>query len=113
MKIYLYELHDTLINNPESIFIRCSELEAEEKAKTYTFKDYCSPRIYKSEIGCVKKPYYSQVYLLENDEEKAKELFRNYLLKRLDEEKKRHEKECDGINKLLLVCQSEQEVHIQ
>jgi len=104
MKIYLYELRELFIDKPGCL-LTCDELEAEEKVKTYTFKKYCSPRIYKSEIGCVKKSYSNQLYLLEKDDEKAKKLFRNYLSERLDAEKKRHAEECNKINKLLSACQ--------
>ena len=107
MKIYFYELRDLFINKPESMFITCSELEAEEKTKTYMVKSHWLSRLNKSNIGCVAKFCGIYVYLLEKDEEKAKKLFRNYLSKSFDEEKKRHEEECNEINRLLSVCQSE------
>lgn len=65
----------TLCTYREEPEIRMSVVEVDEKPKTYQTKGRFFSRIKKSEIGCLTGYCRETVYLLENDFEKAKELF--------------------------------------
>lgn len=61
-------------------------LEAEEKQKSYmTTETHWRTRINKSDIGTVDN--YDNVYLLEDDEKKAKEIFCRELKSRIERKK--------------------------
>ena len=63
-------------------------LEAEERPKTYSFFDgMCNSRVNKKDIGVVREYCRDTVILLEDDMEKAKEIFAENLKRKISVEK--------------------------
>jgi len=97
MEIYMYRIDF----DDKFIFEKIGGFE--EKEKTYMRKSGYPRQIKKSELGCVKNDFLRlQLFLLERDDKRAKDLFRLHLNQKLNDEKNRHEKECYKINSLLM-----------
>lgn len=83
MKIFYYIL-DSSLWTPVPVF-KIQEIEAEEKPKTFMFRDsrpsgYCNSRLSKDAVGLIQKDY-SKLYLflLERNDDLAKKKFVEYL----------------------------------
>lgn len=97
MNIYKFEINAW----GENLEISNSVLEVEEKPKTYTVKNgRWTSRINKSDIGIVTGYAHDTVYLLEDDIEKAKELFFGELNRRISVEENRIEESKKEIYRL-------------
>ena len=83
MKLYQFTL-----STGKSIEVLKKILEVEEKPKTYIKRGaYTATRILKSDIGILSGYDNSTLYLLEDDEEKAKSIFIELLKNRILREK--------------------------
>ena len=77
-------------------------LEAEEKPKTYSvFDSMWTSRVNKKDIGVVSGYLVDTVILLEDDMEKAKEIFAENLKRKISVEKKSIEQKTNNGNKLI------------
>lgn len=79
MKLHFYFIEQPWNGTP---YIRYESVEAEERPKTYILKErpngiYVS-RIAKEKIGTMLTEYRKKLILLEQDDEKAKEIFFEY-----------------------------------
>ena len=75
-------------------------LEAEEKPKTYSvFDEICTSRVNKNDIGVVSGVSGRNVILLEDDIEKAKEIFAENLKRKILDEKESIEEKIKSGNK--------------
>ena len=83
MELYRFEL-----NSYKSTKIKRTVLEAEEKPKTYSvFDGRWTSRVNKKDIGVVSGWSGNYVILLEDDMEKAKEIFTESLKMKISDEK--------------------------
>lgn len=83
MKLYKFDL-----STWRGTTVSRTVLEVEEKPKTYIEKiQYCSSRIFKSDIGVLSGYDNSILYLLEDDMEKAKSMFVESLKRKIETEK--------------------------
>ena len=77
-------------------------LEAEEKPKTYSvFDGMWTSRVNKKDIGVASGYFGDTVILLEDDMEKAKEIFAENLKRKISVEKKSIEQKTNNGNKLI------------
>ena len=77
-------------------------LEAEEKPKTYSvFDGMWTSRVNKKDIGVVSGYYRDTVILIEDDMEKAKEIFAENLKRKISVEKESIEQKINTGNKLI------------
>ena len=110
MNIYKFEIGTWRKNLEFSKVV----LEVEEKPKTYTVKNGRFPsRINKSDIGIVTGYSHDTVYLLEDDVQKAKDLFFAEINKRISVEENKIEnskKEIERLNNYIydLKCSSKE-----
>ena len=81
-------LYTFVLSTYNSTKITRTVLEAEEKPKTYSvFDEICTSRVNKNDIGVVSGLGGRNVILLEDDIEKAKEIFTEDLKRKILEEK--------------------------
>lgn len=107
MKLYEFKFDSWRSKN----LIDKTVLEAEEKPKTYKviYKNVCNKTVKKSDIGNVTGYSNDTVYLLEDNLDKAKELFAKELenkivistnkIERLKEDIEKYKNKIDGISK--------------
>lgn len=75
-------------------------VEVEEKPKTYmTVNERWKTRILKSDVGVLSGYYGSTLYLLEDDTEKATQIFVESLKNKIEAEKKRIQSAIESSNK--------------
>ena len=83
------QLYKFVLSTHKSTKITRTVLEAEEKPKTYSvFDGMWTSRVNKNDIGVVSGLSGRNVILLEDDIEKAKEIFTENLKRKISDEKK-------------------------
>ena len=94
------KLYKVVLNTYNSTKITRTVLEAEEKPKTYSvFDEICTSRVNKNDIGVVSGVSGRNVILLEDDIEKAKEIFAENLKRKILDEKESIEEKIKSGNK--------------
>lgn len=97
MNLYRFDFRDYCHKG-----IKRSVLECEEKPKTFISKNRgFRSRIPKEEIGIVQSWAGLYVLLLEDDFEKAKSIYLEYLSSKIKSENIRHEQQIDAYNKII------------
>ena len=97
MKLYKF-----ILTTYEETKITKQVLEAEEKPKTYSvFDGMWTSRVNKKDIGVVSGYFGDTVILLEDDMEKAKEIFAENLKRKISVEKESIEQKINTGNELI------------
>lgn len=95
--MYLYKFE---LNTWRETRITRTVVEVEEKPKTYmTVNERCKTRILKSDVGVLSGYDNRILYLLEDDMEKATDIFVESLKNKIEAEKKRIQNTIESSNK--------------